>query len=412
MPRVAELLDRESQTVDLEHGDFERLLRRRERKQRNRRLRAGAVALVVTLSTVAIFLRSFAAGPIPADEPVPPAPMALGALAYPVDGDIYVGDWDGANPVRIANGRPGGGRRLRLVRLLGGGADVVPDGRYLAYRGEVCDAIPTVWISDSEGNIVTSFRGEGWLISWSPDSTRVAVWVRWGKTIGVYGLDGVRQTLLTLPPGLMGAGDYDPVWSPDGASLLVPHGVEVPLDGRTPHQLPADDPRTGVISPDGSRVAFDNRDGSLIVAAADGSGARELIQAWVDSIVWSPTGDRIAFSYRTFNGEYATELRVIDLASGVVTPLAGMGGTDSTWALEFSPDGDKILFSRADRSARGDLALDRQRRRLRPPSSRPWDLRGRLASDPSDALRRSGDDSAHESADTASFHKMFDEGPA
>jgi hypothetical protein len=41
-------------------------------------------------------------------------------------------------------------------------------------------------------------------ISWSLDSTRVAVWVSWGeepRTIGVYGLDGVRQTLLTgMPP--------------------------------------------------------------------------------------------------------------------------------------------------------------------------------------------------------------------
>ena len=89
--------------------------------------------------------------------------------------------------------------------------------------------------------------------------------------------------------------------------------------------------------------------GRSIVAAADGSGARELIQAWVHDFVWSPTGDRIAFSYGTASQGYATELRVIDLASGVVTPLAGTGGTDSLRALEFSPGGDRILFSRADR---------------------------------------------------------------
>ena len=34
--------------------------------------------------------------------------------------------------------------------------------------------------------------GEGWRISWSPESRRVAAWVRWAETIGVYGLDGVR----------------------------------------------------------------------------------------------------------------------------------------------------------------------------------------------------------------------------
>jgi hypothetical protein len=74
MPKLAELLDRESQAVDLESGDFERLLHRRERKQRNRRLRAGAVALVVTLSTAAILLRSFSSAPSPADRPVQPSP--------------------------------------------------------------------------------------------------------------------------------------------------------------------------------------------------------------------------------------------------------------------------------------------------------------------------------------------------
>jgi hypothetical protein len=52
-----------------------------------------------------------------------------------------------------------------------------------------------------------------------------------GETIGVYGLDGERQTVLTLAPGLIAPGDYDPVWSWDGASLLVPHGVEIPVDG-------------------------------------------------------------------------------------------------------------------------------------------------------------------------------------
>ena len=95
-----------------------------------------------------------------------------------------------------------------------------------------------------------------------------------------------------------------------------------------------------------------------------------MIQGQVTDFVWSPTGDRIAFSY-------ATELRVIDLASGTVTPLAGMGGANSLWALEFSPDGKKILFTRADSSY--GVALDRRRRRLRSSSSRSWELRGRLA---------------------------------
>ena len=37
MPRLPDVLDGASRSVDLEQGDFERLLDRRERKQRNRR---------------------------------------------------------------------------------------------------------------------------------------------------------------------------------------------------------------------------------------------------------------------------------------------------------------------------------------------------------------------------------------
>jgi dipeptidyl aminopeptidase/acylaminoacyl peptidase len=365
MPNVAELLDRESQTVDLEHGDFERLLLRRERKQRNRRIGAGALALALVVLGIAVLLRAFQPEHTPADRPVQPSPMALGALAYGVDGDIYVADWDGANPIRIANGRPpddcGG-----LGEYWGEGPIWSPDGRYLAYRHTDCDAARDAWwdvvISDSEGNVVASFPSEGWLISWSPDSTRVAVWVTWGETIGVYGLDGERQTVLTLPPGLMAPGDYDPVWSRDAASLLVPHGVVIPLDGSTPHKLPPDDPRSkdASYSPDGSRVAYFTR-GSLVVAAADGSQTGDVIGPWSrrgdQSPVWSPTGDRIAFAHSETGGWPPTELRVIDVATGTVTSLAGMGGSDHIIVIAFSPEGDRILFSRTEDGGTGVSSL-------------------------------------------------------
>jgi Tol biopolymer transport system component len=299
----------------------------------------------------------------PAERPATPSPMALGALAYPLDGDIYLADWDGSNRVRIADGRSSDD----CNEYWSEGPMWSPDGRYLAYRHTNCqDAAGwgDVVISDREGDVVTSFPGEGWLISWSPDSTRVAVWVRWGETIGVYGLDGARQGLLTLPPGLMAGGDFDPVWSRDGASLLVPHGVEVPLDGSTPRQLPPDDPRSSEASysPDGSRVAYVEASpptpfpdwGALMVASADGSGARVFVCCRLWDLVWSPTEDRIAFVQQTSESDRgdkaATELRVIDVTSGTVTRLAGMGGTDVLMNPQFSPEGDRILFAWGGRS--------------------------------------------------------------
>jgi Tol biopolymer transport system component len=301
----------------------------------------------------------------PADPSVPPSRMALGALAYFLDGDLYVADWNGANPIRIVNGRPGTGGCTD--EFWAEGTIWSPDGRYLAARHATkCQDGLSEWsdavIIDPEGEVVASIPSEGWLISWSPDSTRVAVWITWGETIGIYGLDGARQGLLTLPPGLMAGGDFDPVWSSDGASLLVPHGVEIPLDGSTPRQLPPDDPRShdAAYSPDGSRVAYVDRVdhvGSLVVAAADGSDAREVIAPWVQRPVWSPTGDRIAFVYS--EGLASSELRVLDVATSEVTSLvAGGGGSDHvSGVIEFSPEGDRILFSRTEDRDRGTSSL-------------------------------------------------------
>jgi Tol biopolymer transport system component len=332
---------------------------------------ASSVAIAVLVVGMGIAgVRALQAAPTPAHPPTPtPTPGSLGALAYGVDGDIYVADWDGSNPVRIADGRPpNGGPGCGPAQYGGEGSIWSPDGRYLAYWYNSCQVVPTVMISDPDGNLVTSFPGEGWLISWSPDSTRVAVWVRWGETIGIYGLDGERQKLLTLPPGMMAPGDYDPVWLPDGASLMVPYGVEIPLDGSTPRKLPWADAHEGeaTYSPDGSRVAYTTRTpleglvllrgqhqgGSFVVGAADGSHAQEVFGARVWKPVWSPTGDRIAFT--SGNG---TELRVVDVATGTVTLLAEKDGSDILLVLDFSPEGDRILFSRAEDQGVGPISL-------------------------------------------------------
>ena len=102
MPRIPDILERESRTVDLEPGDFERLLHRRERKQRNRRIRAGALGIIVALAMGFVFVRSLTSAPIPANPPVEPAPAPLsGAIAYDRQGHIYVAGLDGSNPVAV-----------------------------------------------------------------------------------------------------------------------------------------------------------------------------------------------------------------------------------------------------------------------------------------------------------------------
>jgi Tol biopolymer transport system component len=363
------LLERQMERVELRPFTLEGFQRRRERKQRNRRIGTAVVALAVAAVAIGVLARAFGWGAEtqPADRPT--TTSTPGDLAYGIDGDIFVADWDGSNPVRIADGRPPNecGAWDYSGEYWGEGTIWSPDGRYLAYRHRNCaveeEDLPTdrapdeLWgdvvISDPEGNVIASFpAGTGWDISWAPDSTRVAVWVRFGGiqgqgTIGVFGLDGERQALLTVPPGTL-SGDQDPVWSPDGQSLLV-NNVLVPIDGSTPYRHPFAD-ADAAYSPDGSRVAYVDNE-SLVVAEADGSNPHVEfgdVVGWAGP-VWSPAGDRIAFtSTRVSDGWRPNQLRVLDLATGTVTLLAEAKGSDQLEVRDFSPEGDRIHFARLD----------------------------------------------------------------
>jgi Tol biopolymer transport system component len=318
-----------------------------------------AVVLVVTLRPTGGSARGDSGARItPSPTPSRALSAPLGKLAYTRNG-VYVAKWDGTDPVRIAGG--GGPTEtatgpVRPADVGYGEAPVwSPDGRYLAYQGESHGASyrRILTITDARGHLLASFPREGWQIAWSPDSTRVAVWVRLGRTIGIFNVHGVREKLLTLPPGLMEPGDFDPLWSPDGSSLVVPSGVEIPLGGSTPRQLPAGDPRSHWgwwYSPDGSRAAFLGGSSQLVVAAADGSRARVLVPGEVGNAAWSPTGDRIAFDTSTSIGLTqvigpSQEIGVADVASGKVTMLLSVG---IGRVVGFSPDGRLVLFLRVD----------------------------------------------------------------
>src|SRR3954471_1938444 len=81
MPRIADALERESRTVDLEPGDFERLLGRRERKQRHRQIGAGATRVIVALAAAAFLVRAIHLEVTPAN-PNPPKPIGAGEVLY------------------------------------------------------------------------------------------------------------------------------------------------------------------------------------------------------------------------------------------------------------------------------------------------------------------------------------------
>lgn len=360
MPRITDVLERESRTVDLEQGDFERLLGRRERKQRNRRIGGGAVGVIVALAMGIILVRSLPSDGIPADRPVEPrpAPVASGALAYAFDGDIYVADPDGSNAVKISDGIPDarcGGLSEETYLSWS------PDGRYLAFQRDCPSSDQDdMVITDPHGNVVGEFPtyGGGWGFTWSPDSTRVAVWKSAFLTIGVYGVDGERQASLPVPTVTGGGNDDGPGWMPDGSALLLFGYAVVPLDGSAGYELSFGglDPSSGgqaTYSPDGTRVAVVTGN-SIIVLDAEGSVVSE-VDGRLDGVeAWSPDGEHFA---SLSHGE----LNVVDAASGTVTVLpeatAALDGGDEILGIRgFSPQGDRILYATGD-GAGGGMAL-------------------------------------------------------
>ena len=369
---LQELFDQACRNAPAPAWNFDAVLHRAQRSRRRRitGVVAATVAVALTIGVVLASQRQWSAAPDPA-TPVQPAPVqgSLGRLAFGLDGDVYLADGDGKNQVRIADGTPGDAEN-GCPAYWAEGPVWSPDGRYLVYRGDAdgrdgttegCQSSAMVNISDPSGTRIASFPSEGWRVAWSPDSSRVATWVKFGSMLGIYGVDGVRQALLPVTVGGMRTGDFDPVWSPDGTSLLLPGGVEIPIDGSTPRQLSSDDPRSQwpfVYSPDGADIAYISEDG-LVVAAADGSQSRVLVPNGTDQPagfwfgpVWSPTGDRIAFVSLTGRGSADAgrggELAVVDVANGTVVSLADLGDHADGAMLRFSPEGDQVLFTKAD----------------------------------------------------------------
>ena len=374
-----DLLDHAVDLFPAPEGSVAEVHRDVERRERNQRIRAGALGVIVALAVGIALVRSLTSDPIPVDPPVvpPPPPAASGTLTYILDGDIFVADPDGSNAVKIANGLPDNECDRGSVgeAYWAEGSMWSPDGRYVAYRHTECsdpEFRGGVEISDAEGNVITTFpTGAGWDIGWSPDSTRVAVWDAFMETIGIYGLDGARQTQLTMPSGWTYQGDHDPVWMPDGTSVWI-DGWALPLDGSTPRRLPLGRDPYPTFSPDGSLVAYsDNR--SLVVARSDGSEPREVFGGWAASSAWSPTGDRIAFS----DGE---ALRLLDVATGEVTRLTEEERGTDLRVMGFSPEGDRVLFSTIESDGLWSIGVDGSDDRPR----RRRDMAGGVAVDDDD----------------------------
>jgi Tol biopolymer transport system component len=208
-----------------------------------------------------------------------------------------------------------------------------------------------IYVMNPDGSELTRLA-TGVDASWSPDGTRLA-FVRTarkgGKDLYLVKADGSGELQLTT--GLstweqaLSAG-----WSPDGTQLAVQRSGSRPFatflvsaQGGPAVKL-AEDAVGATWSSDGSRLAYlrspQSDEGELIVANADGTGTHRIPLPWpvtsVDTAVWSPEGDRIAFVDRRTRRLYAINADgngPLKLADHVV-----LGGP--VW----SPAGDRLAF--------------------------------------------------------------------
>ena len=150
-------------------------LTRRARHRAARTVVVGALGVAAAIAVLFAGVAEIRTAPLlPADQPTP-SPVASGALTYALGGDIYVADPDGSNAVKIADATADAG-----CEVLSGYSSPTwsPDGKYLAFEHDCASPEQRdMVITDPLGNVVAECPSwSGWGFTWSPDSTRVAVW--------------------------------------------------------------------------------------------------------------------------------------------------------------------------------------------------------------------------------------------
>ena len=347
---------------------------RQQRSARNRKLRAMAVAAVVTIGAALFAARV----------------LDLGS--------------DGSAPASVVPSAPGvaltvvdlhGSIRSSITELPEGAAmpDISPDGSRVAFsltarQGEVDGLGSQIAVMNLDGTgsqaITNGRRQSDEWPRWSPDGTRVLFYrllsyrsqATNGRGYGRLMVMNADGTNAHVVQGARSPEDTPAAWSPDGSLILYTsvaggpqHLESIPVTGGRPDRFTSSlgEESGGTWSPDGLSVAFVRQVSVGIVAPAglthrlmdqiwlrnaDGSHGRLLAalpDAHAEGPEWSPDGSMIAFigsAYGIGGAESDSDaVYVVNVATGEITKvLSGIAvgiGHDShaTWL----PDGKALL---------------------------------------------------------------------
>jgi dipeptidyl aminopeptidase/acylaminoacyl peptidase len=264
-------------------------------------------------------------------------PGANGKIAFVRDQQIWVINADGSDPDQLTSDDG-------TVR---GTPAWSADGRFIAFVSASVSGRSLYYMSDRGSD--TTFVGDGFDPSWSPDGTHLALSTGDASNgahqrLFTLSRDGTFGDQVTNPPP--DASDFTPAWSPDG-SLIAFERVEnggSKLRTVMPNGLAFQRVNDSLLfesapnwSPDGKRIVFRGNSGSstaIYIVNADGSGLTAVPNTDLDyEPAWSPDGTKIVVQHFPPPQPFGpTEIDLVDPVTGTHTSLtSGQHDSDPDW---------------------------------------------------------------------------------